>query len=83
MALTMGSLDILKSDIVSCVVILRVSVTLVKYSLKHSLMLLSFDSVSSFSTSMIYLLASLSENNGLKVFQNAPSFPTFSGSKLL
>ena len=83
MALTMGSIDILKSDILSCVVILRVSVTLVKYSLKHSLMLLSFDSVSSFSTSMIYLLASLSENNGLKVFQNAPSFPTFNGSKLL
>ena len=83
MALTMGSTDILMSDILPCIVILRVSVAFMKYSLKHSLICLSFDNISPFSTSMIFLLASLSESNGLKVLHNASHFPTFKGSKLL
>ena len=74
MALTMGSIYILVSDILSCVVILRASVTFMKYSLKHSFICLSFDNISPFSTSMIFLLASLPENNGLKAFQNASPF---------
>ena len=57
MALTLGSIDILMSDILSCVVILRVSVTFIKYSLRHSLMRLTFDNISPFSTSMIFRLA--------------------------
>ena len=82
MAVTMGSTDIQMSDILPCVVILSVSVTFIKYSMKHSLMRLSFHDISPFSTSIIFLLASLSQNNGLKVFQTATRFRTFNGSNL-
>ena len=41
---------------------------------------LSFDNMSQFSTSVIFLVVSLSENNSLKVFQNAPAFLPQAGS---
>ena len=63
----MGYIDILLSDILSCFIALRVSVTFIKYSLKHSILRFSFHNISPFSTIMIFRLASLSENNDLTV----------------
>ena len=83
MAFNAGSSDVLTSITISCATMLRVSLIFMKYSLKHSLICLSSDSISPFSTSMIFLLPSLSENNGLKVFQNVSPFPTLNGSKLI
>ena len=50
----MGSKDVLTSDITLCFTILRVSVTCIKYSLKESLLRLSFDNVSPSSTSISF-----------------------------
>ena len=79
MASIMGSIELLMSDILSCFIILKVSVTFIKHSLKQSLMRLSIDNIFLFSTNMIFRLASLSKNNDLKGFQNPSLFQPLAG----
>ena len=52
MAFNTGSSDVLTFITISCATMLRVSVIFMKYSLKHSLICLSSDSISLFSTSI-------------------------------